>query len=465
MVSDSASDSDSDSDPDPPPPLSRRRLLGGLAAGLGLGGGAVVVTGATRPTLLPNVLADWATNYYPTPPRTQSLWQPTVTDAHASDAVDRLVAVEDEALERWDEIDPDEHRLRGSGGWLSSAEESLADGDYAAALSRSRTGLRFAGESLGEANARVGEDDLEPVVDRAADVLTRVDAVLDDLESYPVADPVRDLGWYAEIESDLRTARRLARFSGFEDLRDERTGDGTLDGTVSDRPEYDPRDVGEITAALLQAELLVETAEHYRAHLRDNLADEGGGDPFHDHLRDLVGTFGDELDGVPTRNEIESAVVDDTGSYGPYEFARMRLAGWALPRSFELPDDTAPEAEFLVREVLDLSRTLVDWRAHERATDALAVDPDDDGFDPGHVLAEQRRGRSAYRDVIGSDPSPFLVVLSEPGVGNLRVADVDRDWDDRWTPWHERIQSYLNALLGRSRLQEYPAVYGTIVEN
>ncbi|WP_245742032.1 hypothetical protein [Natrinema salaciae] len=44
-----------------PSALSRRQLLGGLAGGAGLGGSTVVAVGVTRPTALPNVLADWAT--------------------------------------------------------------------------------------------------------------------------------------------------------------------------------------------------------------------------------------------------------------------------------------------------------------------------------------------------------------------------------------------------------------------
>ncbi|SDR42550.1 hypothetical protein [Natronobacterium texcoconense] len=435
-----------------PSSISRRQLLGGLAGGATLGSGALVATGVTRPTALPNVLTDWATNYYPTPPAPSSLWQPTVTEAHAREAVELLAETEDEALERWDDIEDDDGRfVTGSGGWLSSAEESLEDGEYEDALSRARYGMRFAGEDLGRVRAEHGEEDLEALAGRADALLERVDTVVDDIEGRPVADPERDLAWYVHVESELQRGRHLAQFRGLEEIHDD----------DSDPPNYDSRNIGEITSELLRAEIAVETGEQYRDRLWE-LFDSTEA-PYDDHLRGLLEEFGTELEPMPTRDEVEDEYIGDPEEYGPYEFAHSRLAQWCFPTSFSPPWRRDIDEEFLVLEVLALARGLVDWRAHEYAVAQLEVEPDDEAFDPGHILAEKRRGKSTYDDVIGSDPAPFMVVLSEEGIGNLRIADVRRDsWDDRWRPWNERIQAYLNALLGRARLQEYPAPYKAI---
>ena len=105
--------------------LSRRQLLAGAVGSAGLGGGVFVATALTRPTALPNVLVDWVINYYPTPPSPRSLWQPTVTEAHAREAVELLAETEQEAFDRWDDLDSDDRLVIGSGGWLSTAEESV----------------------------------------------------------------------------------------------------------------------------------------------------------------------------------------------------------------------------------------------------------------------------------------------------------------------------------------------------
>jgi hypothetical protein len=72
--------------PDLPSP-SRRGLIAG--AGLALAGVTVGV-GATEPTILPDPLTDQASRWLPDP--TDHRWHPPVSEAHARDAVGRLVA-------------------------------------------------------------------------------------------------------------------------------------------------------------------------------------------------------------------------------------------------------------------------------------------------------------------------------------------------------------------------------------
>ncbi|WP_245742031.1 hypothetical protein [Natrinema salaciae] len=133
-----------------------------------------------------------------------------MTADHAREAVALLAETEAEAIARWEEIDRDESRPRGSGGWLESADASLADGDYREALFDATYGIRFAGEDLGRARAELGEADLADLADRAVALLDRIDAVVGAIGSYPVREPERDLAWYSHIELELQRGRTLA---------------------------------------------------------------------------------------------------------------------------------------------------------------------------------------------------------------------------------------------------------------
>lgn len=443
-----------------PSSFSRRQVLAGLGGGAGVLGSGTLVVGATRPTALPNRVADWATNRYPTPPPASSHWQPTVTEEHAREAVALLAETEGAAKDRLEDVDSDP-RPRDSGGWLETAEGSLEDGDYRKALSDATYGIQFAGEALGYARAELDEADPDELADRSRELFERIDTVVGDLGSYPVREPARDLAWYVEIESELQRGRRLADWRGLDAVRD---GD---DGTESEFSASDPSDVGEVTGKLLQAEIAVGNAERYRDQLWKHVGDAD--ETYGAHLRRVVDDFRDELESMPTRDEVRSAYIDDdTERYGPYEFAHSRLATWCFPASISPPWTTPIDDEFLVLRTLAAARGLGDWRAHEDAVDDLVVDPDDEGFDPGHVLAEKRRARSTYRNVIGSDPTPFMVVLSERAIEDVRVADIDRgSWqrdDSKWTAWNERVQAYLYARIGRARLRAYPDVYELVVD-
>ncbi|ELY94176.1 hypothetical protein C483_03390 [Natrialba hulunbeirensis JCM 10989] len=498
-----------------PPSLTRRQLLAGAAGGVGLTGSAVVALGATRPTALPNSLVDVATNYYPKPPAPSELWQPTVTESHARMAVELLAETETESLEHWEEIDADDRRMRSSGGWLGTAEDSLADGEYNEALSNAMYGLQFAGEHLGEARAKQDAVTLEELAERSFELLDRIDAVIADIDGYPVLDPERDLAWYTQIESELQVGRGRAGWSDLEAFDESAGGgddddadggegdgeadsdgsdgddgddgsetesdgsgetDGTDDTTTNSRPDiddYDPGDVGDITADLLLAELHVETAERYRDRLWNDVGVDGGdaaeASPHADHLETVRDALTDELESMPTRDEVQSSYTEDVGGYGPYEFARDRLARWVFPAGMPVPWRRSVDDDFLLVQVVGLSRGLADWRAHEFVVENLVIEPDDDDFDPGHLLDEQRRARSTYESTIEANQTPFLVVLSEQGIGDLRVTDVSRSsWegyedDGGWTPWNERVQNYLHALLGRARLREYPDLYERLV--
>ncbi|MFC4358681.1 hypothetical protein ACFO0N_12090 [Halobium salinum] len=462
MVSDPSvpSNDTDDADDADRPAISRRRLLGGVATA-GLVAGGTLAVGAESPTTLPDLLTDTATKLYPTPPEITALWRPTVTEGHAREAVDLLADTVSEGERLWERTDTDEHFL-GAGGWLENARESLGEAKYHDALFEAGYGLQFAGESLGVARARLGRADLGSLADRGFGLLDRVDALAADLDPYPVSDPGRDLAWYYRIERDLVFARFDADW-GTEAMEAARNGVDDANGPEAE--EYSPRDVGTLTGRLLQGRLHVRTAERFRDLLAERLdGDTGDTTDYADHLRSATGEFRAEIEALPSRGEIRSSYldeVDDDGRYGPYGFARSRLAMWCFDSDYRFGWDDSDG--LLTHRAVETSKAVAQRRAHEFALDRLVVGPDDEGFDSGHTLAEKRRARATYRSVVGSDPPPLLTRQVKRAVEDLQVAKVGFAGNYQRPLWRERLKAYLYALVGRAKLREYPAVYDAVV--
>jgi hypothetical protein len=442
--------------PDLPSP-SRRQLLGTLA-GLTVGGGTVAV-GATEPTALPDVLTDEATKHYPTPPEVNDLWRATVTEAHACEAVELLADTVSRGKRLWEQTDTDDHFI-GAGGWLENARESLNKEKYAEALFDAGYGLQFAAEDLGVARARLGKANVARLAERANELLDRADAVVADMQPYPTREPGRDLAWYYTIERQIM----FGRFNVDRDWREavEETDDGTAS---SDSEEYDPRDIGVMTANLLEGTLHVRSAERYRdrlAEMLENESNSGGTEAYGEHLRRVSERFRSEIESLPERSEIREEFIDDTDDHGPYYFARSRLASWCFDYNYRFGLDEGTDLR--VYETVSLSKGLAQRRAHEFALDNLVVETGQDGFDSGHTLAEKRRARSVYRDNVGSDPPPLLTRQIARAVEDLQVAKVGFAGNYQRPLWRERLKAYLYALVGRAKLREYPAVYDAIVE-
>ncbi|HKL28533.1 MAG TPA: hypothetical protein VJ898_04625 [Natrialbaceae archaeon] len=438
---------------------SRRRFLGGLAGLAGLAGGATMIVGATEPTALPDAVTDWATKEYPTPPEVNSLWRPTVTEDHARTVVSLLEDVTSEGNRLWKRVgdDPD-HFHTGAGGWLETAREELRNGNYHEALFDATYGMQFAAEDLGYARAKLGNADLQRLGAQGADVLDRVEALTADLRPHPVADPGRDLAWYVEIENELLSARHHVERYDVADPESDTDGGAGTTGT-----KYDPNEIGTTTAGLMNARIAIENAERWYDHLSGTL-DGPTTTPYGDHLLAVAGEFRDEVETFPTQESIESKHVDNDSPYGPYEFARSRLADWCLPNSFPSPWGAEVNDTFPVLEAVGYGTGVARGRAHEFAVEHLVVDPGDDGFDSGHALAEKRRARRAYRSTVGSDPPPFLTRLVGRAVEDLQVAKVGFAGSYRDVMWKERLEAYLYALVGRAKIWKFPAVYRTIVE-
>ena len=433
----------------PEPSLGRRRLLAGVAGLAGLGTAGTVAVGATEPTALPDVLTDEATKHYPTPPEVTELWRPTVTEAHARGAVDLLAETVEAAEPLWERIETDRH-FTGAGGWLESAREELEAENYHEALFYATGGAQFAGEALGYARAKLDEADLQRLAERSYALLDRGRAVAQDLKPYPAADPGRDLGWYYGIEKQLVLARLDFAWDGMEAARDGEELDGAT---------YDARAVGEITAGLLQGRIRVHNAEQYRDRHADLLDDPER--DYQGHLDRVSTAFRNAVEELPSRESLFEEHIADVEEFGPYEFARAHLARWCYDATYW--DSWADDEPLLAYRAAERSRMVAQRRAHDVAVRNLAVDPDDEGFDSGHALAEKRRARAAYQEVVGDDPPALLTRQVRRAVEDLQVAKVGFAGSYRDTLWKERLEAYLYALVGRAKLREYPGVYEEIV--
>ena len=429
--------------------LTRRQLLGGLAGGAGLAGAGTFTLGVTAPTALPDIVTDWWVSVTATPPSASDLWRPTVTESHASEAVTLLAETVTKNSESWAEIDSEPSRAHVGGGWLEAAREALSNENYAEALFDATYGLQIAGSTLGRARSIRETIDLQASAERGATLLDRVDAVIAEIEDYPVSEPQRDLAWYARIEGELQRARRLADWHGMDAVLE--AGEETV--TSGDRADGD-----RIVENLLLAEIAVMNAERYQTLLFEKLDSAPTANA--ERLRTSAGALRDALDGMPSQDAVRSRYLDDDlDSYGPYEFAHSRLASWCFSYSGPDPFRTTVDETFRVLTVLGLARGLGRWRAHEAVVEEMVIDPDDEGLDSGHVLAEKRRAQSTFESVVGSNPPPLFTVLVERAIEDIRVADIDRDWDGDWKPWQERVQAYLYALLGRRKLDVYADIY------
>lgn len=441
--------------PDLPSP-TRRQFLGSLTAACV---GSTAVLGATTPTALPDVVTDWATRAYPTPPEVTALWRPTVTEAHAREAVTLLADTVAEAERLWPDLETTQ-RFHGSGGWLADAREGLQQGNYPEALFDAQYGIQFAGEDLGfaRANLDVPAADLRTLGDRAAALLDRFDRVAADLRPYRAVVPGRDLAWHYGVERRIRLGRLRA---GNDDVLAAR--DGVDDGDGPDASTFDARAIGSVTGNVLQAQIDALSAERFRDQ-HATLVDRSG-TPYADHLREVHDRFVSAIEGFPTREAVREAYLEDVDrdeEYTPYVFARDRLARWCFDPQYRYGNDDTED--LLVYRTVERSKGLAQRRAHSTALRRLVVETGDDGFDSGHALAAKRRARSTYRSVVGSDPPPLLTRQARRAVEDLQVAKVGFAGSYRRPLWRERLEAYLYALVGRAKLEQYPALYRDIVD-
>ncbi|GAA0207819.1 hypothetical protein [Halobaculum roseum] len=421
--------------PDLPSP-SRRGLLTG--AGLALAG-ATVGVGATEPTALPDPVTDRASKWLPDP--TDHRWHPPVSEAHARDAVERLAAEVERGRDLWEELDTDE-RFTGDGGWLEDAREYLEEGRYREATFYATGGMGFAAEDVGFALARLDrpEADPEQLAERGTAIRDRADRILDGIDDYPVAEPGRDLGWYHEIERRIQ----LVRFDAHEPDPDRDRG-------------YDADEIASIHAGNRQAALRVRDAEHYREQIEELVGDDG--EPWADRIERLDTRFRDAIDEFPDRGELREEIesIEDDHGPGPYYTARWKLSMWCYDTDYLVAD--WDEYLGLVNAV-EAGQALAQRRAHDRAVDALVMEPDGPrSFDSGHVIREKRAAMRRFRRVVGDSPPPLLSILTARAGEDIDVAEVGFAGSYQRPLWRDRVDAYCYALIARMKLKEYPQIF------
>ena len=437
--------------------FDRRRFFLGVAGVSTVVVGGTVAIGATEPTALPDALTDKATDYYPTPPEMDTLWRPTVTEDHAKEAVELLADVVSRGERLWKRLETGgktDELFTGAGGWLESAREDLDRDNYHDALFDATYGMQFAGKKVGFARAKLDIVDFHSLAERGYDLLDRIEAILHDCKPYRVADPGRDLAWYYRIEKECYFGRLSVKWDGMENARN-----GVDEGEDSELTKYDPREVGNLTSGLLRAEISVRNAERFHALLSKKVGD--GGTRYDRYLERTVHEFRTTLNSLPTREAALSDVPgrEDADSFDAlYGFARQRLARSCF-RNYSFPMTDG----LLVYRAVNRSKAVAERRAHSFAVRRLVVERGDEGFDSGHVLAEKRRARKTYESVVGSQPPPLLTVQVRRAVEDLQVAKVDFGGHSELPVWQNRLEAYLYALVGRAKLQKYPAVYDAIV--
>ncbi|MFC6786353.1 hypothetical protein ACFQFH_10745 [Halobaculum halobium] len=426
--------------PDLPSP-SRRGFIAG--AGLALVG-ATAAVGATKPTALPDPLTDHASKYLPDP--TDHQWRPPVREAHARDAVERLASEVERGRDLWDDLDTDE-RFTGDGGWLEDAREYLQAGRYREATVYATGGMQFAAEDVGFALAELDRPEADPerLAERGEALRDRATRLGEEISDYRVVEPGRDLGWYHEIERRIR----LVRLDAHErDPNRER--------------EYDADEIGSIRAGNRQAAQRVRDAEHYREQL-DKLVGDDEGEPWADRVERLDARYREAIAEFPSRDDVRESVeaIEDEHGPGPYYTARWKLSMWCYDGDYYVAE--WDEGLSLVNAVA-AAQALVQRRAHDRAVDALVIDPEDDGFDSGHVVGEKRAAMKRFRRVVGDDPAPLLAVLTARAGEDIDVAEVGFAGSYERPIWRDRVDAYCYALIARMKLKEYPQVYGRFVE-
>lgn len=436
--------------PDLPSP-GRRRLLAGLASGAVAlaGGGGTFVLGRRDPTALPDPVTDVWTNDFAPSPDGRTDWHPTVTADHAREAVELLEATQRE-FERLQER-TDEDVMGGGDGRLASARRELDAGNHHRALREATVGLQYAGQGVGTARAVLEEFDLEPLRRRAERADERATAVADSLDPYPVVDPERDLAWYALVEREARLGQHAPGFPGFA---------GASDDDVDE--EYREFLAGQLTAGVFVGRLHAENAARFRDRLAERV--DGTATTAGEDLERIGDRLRADLTPVSSFQEVRDRYVGDRDpDASPYTFAHRELALLCYPMSGPNPLSADVGRDLPVLRAIAFAQLLARVRGHDPAVDDLLVEPGDDGFDSGHALAEKRRAMETYRDVLGADPSPLSSVLFSPAVGRLRVATVDAHDGEDVPMWQARLSAYCNALVARTTLPEFRALYERLV--
>ncbi|POG56371.1 hypothetical protein [Haloferax marisrubri] len=444
-----------DSPSDEPSSLSRRQLLGLVG-----GAGAVGSIGWFRPTWLPDPITDWLTTLYPNPPA--HVWRPTVSDAHADEAVARLERTVERAQTLKPRVDTDSvprelefsfnHR-DPSGGWLESAQSAS---DPHKRVQYALMGMSFAGEAVGAATYLLDEADPERLAERGGSIRSSAGAVLDSVGDYAVSDPSRDLAYLYFVERELAFARFNSRY------RERFAGETT---TASD--DFTASAVADAHASYLQAEQRLANARYYRDRYRDGLGDETRS--YADVLDSALTTLTESIATFPTASEMRDRLSDeyDSARQTPYGAARWELLTICFDSDYRL--NYGPDGHrhgHTVQQVVEAAIALLGRRGHEFALDELGVSPGETGYDSGRTFRAKRSAVRRFRSVRDTYDSPFAGVLAQEAANLIYSGEVGIELADGTFPmWRNRVDATTYYLVGEGEMRELDEVYGTVIDD
>lgn len=436
----------------PEVPLTRRSLLAsGVCAGAGLVG-----VGQFHPTWLPDFLTDWWLERSPEPPAT--VWEPTVSEAHADAAVTRLADTVERAIELQQRIDVDDlpQGLRfhldssdPSGGWLGTARE---ESDPAERLWDATYGMQFAGETVGYGEFVLDEVDTTAIVERGDRLHEDIASVRTSLDGYPVSDPATDLASLFFVELELAIAHLASR--GYRRFAED------------DAEDYSDSDVADVYGGHLTATQYLADAEHYRGLYRDGLGDSTRS--YAAALDAAVEELTGALEPFPTRDEVETRLVDERGlrQDTPYGAARLELYWTCFDYDHVAGFDAGGYREgHTVQRVVELAWALLDRRAHEFAVSELDVSPEATDYDSGRALQAKRRATRRFESWRADHDSPFAGVLAQRAADIIRAGDVSVSvgGDDDRPAWQDRVEATTYFLVGLGYLHELDDVLDVVV--
>lgn len=426
--------------------VTRRRLLAG--AGAAVGGGALA--GWVAPTWLPDPVTDALILAYPDVP--SQLWRPSVSSAHADEAVAELEATVERARALQERIDVDSlpedlafhlDNEDPSGGWLESAKD---ESDPSERLFAATYGMQFAGEVVGYARVVLDEEDPEALAERADRIREAAEDVLASFSEYRVSDPGRDLAPLYFVERELS----LARIDTGREWRE--------DGEPIGEGEYSARDVASAWGSHTQAEQRLRNARHYREQYRENLGDDAR--PYADTLEQAQSAFADAVESFPTREELRTELSEerDLTQETPYGAARWELFTLCYDNDFRFGfESDGYRSGHRLQQVVETGLALLARRSHEFALAELGVEPDDTDYDSGHAFRAKRRAVRTFGSVRDEHGSPFAGVVAESATDLIRAGDIGLgDWDrpgDR-PAWQARVEAATYYLVGTGVLRE-----------
>lgn len=432
-----------------PSKLTRRRLLGGLAAG-----GTATYSGyrLLPANLVPAPVLEQRTKWRSVPKVDTAL--PVAPEALA-DARNHLREVIDRAESAWEQVDDAdvegerEEFDRNLESTVDTARDQLSEAEGADpttdALSTLRYGVNRAAWSLAAAKAISENYDTATLGERSKALYRDVNDFVN-ATSYEIADPRHGLAFLHRTERALHFARLEAH------------GGVYFSGADLAKSEYSHHDVVETIRGEIEGRRWLGDAKAVYDFHRSRVADAGSTADLRDHLDRTRRDFAERIDALLL--DREKAIVryfpDDEG---PRELATREL----FNNGYSAADD-APSASFEVYSGLlafvavEHAEALQHAEGFASAMDRLDSAFADGGVDMALAARTKREAIDRLRDLLADADDPITRELA----ARPREETVIGDWSLGANPTFESAYPYAEAyamyVLAAENLRHTPGV-------